>query len=160
MAREDIFEGAKSGLAFYLAYMNTVAQEIGVDKAFALAAETEKAMGTAQGKLMREQAGGGEFDLKTVTSMALSSIDKGFGISSEVVQETPEKVILRCGKCPVYDAGQMVGMDEASIEAQCRSGSLGFMDCLVKELNPNLAYRLKKFRSGPDDFCEEELSLN
>ena len=34
-----------------------------------------------------------------------------------------------------------------------------FFDTLVKQLNPDLSYQSKKFRSGPDDYCLEQTVL-
>jgi len=54
----------------------------------------------------------------------------------------------------------MMGMDAKTIEnLVCRSGSIKLMDAMVKQLNPNLSVRIKKFRSSADDFCEEEIVL-
>jgi hypothetical protein len=33
------------------------------------------------------------------------------------------------------------------------------MGATAKQLNPNLSFRVTKFRSTPDDFCEEEIVL-
>jgi hypothetical protein len=45
----------------------------------------------------------------------------------------------------------------AYIETMCRNGPARLMDTITKELNPNLSYELRKFRSGKDDFCEEAI---
>ena len=100
-----------------------------------------------------------EFDAKAAASMASSSIREAFGITSEVIEESPQRVVVRCRRCSVYEAGQMVGLDTEVIEAQCRASSIGFMDAMVKQLNPKLSYQLRKFRSAEDDFCEEEILL-
>ena len=75
------------------------------------------------------------------------------------LEESPKRVVFKSGKCPIYEAAQMVGLDAKTIEAMCRAGSLKFMDTAAKQLNPNLNYQIRKFRSGPDDFCEEEILL-
>jgi len=33
------------------------------------------------------------------------------------------------------------------------------MNALFEQLDPNAVYQFKKFRSTPDDFCEEEIVL-
>jgi hypothetical protein len=50
-------------------------------------------------------------------------------------------------------------MDNESIEAVCRAGALQYMDAMVKQWNPNLSYRLRKFRSSADGHCIEEVVL-
>jgi len=59
----------------------------------------------------------------------------------------------------VYEASQVLGVDTKTIEAGCRAGALIFMDSMVKQLNPDLNYKLMKFRSAAYDFCEEEIVL-
>jgi hypothetical protein len=48
-------------------------------------------------------------------------------------------------------------MDDDTIEMWCRAGSIRSIDALVKQLNPDLVFRLVKFRSNSEDFCEEEI---
>ena len=57
MSREDTFNGATAGLMHKYAYMNTVAQEIGWDRARALYTKMGEEMGAVQGKMIKEQAG-------------------------------------------------------------------------------------------------------
>ena len=159
MATEDKLEGARNGLAFSYAYMNMVGQEIGMERAIALSAKVDEMMGDAQGKMMKEQLGGKDIDINAATTMALNTIKDGFGITSEVIERSPERMVVRCSRCPVYEAAQSVGIDTGTIETLCRTGSLKFMDAMVKQLNPNLSYRLTKFRSAADDFCEEAIVL-
>jgi len=39
------------------------------------------------------------------------------------------------------------------------TGQLFNSPARAKQLNPNLSYQLMKFRSAPDDFCEEAIVL-
>jgi hypothetical protein len=158
MAIEDVFLGAKTGLTLFEAYVNTVTQEIGMERALGLVTKTFEKMGAMQGKMMKEQARIKEFDAKTAWSL-LKTIYEGFGTSEEVVEETPKRVAFKVGRCPVYEAGQMLGMDAKSIEAGCRAGSVRQGDAMVKQLNPKLSFPLTKFRSAADDFCVHEIIL-
>lgn len=158
MAIEDTFNGAKNAYTGFFAYLNTVAREIGKERAVALQTKTDEAMGAKTGKTIKEQAGVEEFDAKTAASLA-NNFTEGFGVILEVVEESPQKVVIHVGKCPLYEAAQVLGMDAETIEAGCRAGALKFLDTMVKQLNPNLNYRLRKFRSAADDFCEEEIVL-
>ena len=159
MTVEDTFNGAKSGLTFLHAYFNAVAGEIGMEQALALDTKTCQALGTAQGMMIKEQAGTEEVDVKTAEKMLSAMIEEGFGIAPEVVEENPNKITCKVGKCPVYEAAEMLGMDNKVIEAGCRAGAITFMDSAAKQLNPNLSYKLIKFRSSIDDFCEEAVVL-
>jgi hypothetical protein len=159
MAVEDTFNGAKSGLTLFQAYVNTVAQEIGMERALALDTKMCEAVGATQGKMIKEQTGIEEFDAKSAHPLLLNAIEEGFGILSEVIEESPQRVVFKVGRCPVYEAAEALGMDAEAIEANCRADSIRFMDAMTKQLNPNLSYQLRKFRSAADDFCEEAIVL-
>jgi len=53
MGSKDTFEGAKNGFTYYFAYLNTVGQEIGMERAVALQSKMCEAMGAAQGKMIK-----------------------------------------------------------------------------------------------------------
>jgi hypothetical protein len=159
MASTDAFHGAKSAFTFFHAYLNAVGQEIGMERAIALDAKTCEMMGAAQGKAMKDQAGIGEMDIAIAASLAVRSIDEALGISSEVIQESAQRIASKVGRCPIYEAAEALGMDGASIEAMCRASSLRYMDTMVKQLNPHLSYRLSEFRPSADGCCVEEVAL-
>jgi L-2-amino-thiazoline-4-carboxylic acid hydrolase len=159
MAIQDTFNGAKTGLTLLNAYSEAVAQAIGMEQATALLTMTCENLGAAQGRLMKEQAGIEEFDAKTAQLLLMKAIEEGFGIQSEVIEETPEKVVVKVGRCSDYESAQAVGMDAEAIEAACRACSIRFMEAMAKQLNPNLSYQLVKFRSAPEDNCEEAIVL-
>jgi len=159
MAIEDTFNGAKNAFTLFFAYLNTVAQEIGMERALALNTKMCEAMGAARGKMMKEQSDIKEFDARAAHSLT-KSVPENIGINTEVLEESPQRVVIKVGKCPIYEAAQMLGLDAKTIEAMCRTGSVRFMDTAAKQLNPNLSNRLRKFRSAPHDFCEEEIVLD
>lgn len=159
MALEDTFTGAQTALAFLNAYIGAVAEEIGMERALALDGQVCEAMGGAQGQMIREQSGVEEFDAQTASQTLSDAIRQGFGIVSEAIEESPERVVLSVGRCPVYEAALAVGMDAEAIEASCRLGAIGFMDAMAKALNPELSYRLQEFRSSPEGHCVEEVVL-
>jgi len=154
MGMEDVFNGAKSAMTFYDAYLKTVAEEIGMERALSLHTKMFETMGTMQGEMIKEQSGTEKIDIKASWSMAKSA-PESLGINMEVLEESPRSVVFKVGKCPIYDAAQTMGVDAETIETLCRSGPVRFMDTMTKQLNPNFSYKLQRFRSGPDDFCEE-----
>jgi L-2-amino-thiazoline-4-carboxylic acid hydrolase len=156
MGIEDTYNGATAAMTFFNAYIKTVADEIGMDRAVNLFTKMCETTGAMQGKMMKEQAGTEEIDAKAAWSL-VKTVPEGIGISSEVIEESPQEVVVKLSKCPVYTAGQMIGLDAETIETMCRNGSAKLMHTATKELNPNLSYQLRKFRSGPDDFCEEAI---
>ena len=156
MATEDTFSGALQAMTFMNAYIKTVAEEIGMDKAVSLLTKMCESMGAMQGKILKEKAGAEELDIKAAWG-SVKTVPEGIGIGAEVIKESPEEIVVKMGQCPLYSAGQMLGMDNNTIETMCRNGPARLMDTITKELNPNFSYQLRKFRSGKDDFCEEAI---
>jgi hypothetical protein len=160
MAVEDKFDGARNAFTVFFAFLNAVAQKIGMEQAAALSAKVDETMGEAQGKMIKEQAGIDQLDATAAAQLARKSIEEGFGITSEVIDESPQRVVSKIGRCPVYEAAQMAGLDVKNIEALCHAGPLKYMNAMVKQLNPDLSYQLRKFRSKADDCCEEAVVLD
>lgn len=160
MATTDTFAGAKSAFTFLFAYLNTVGQEIGMERAIALDTRMCEAMGAAQGMAMKEQAGMEELGLEIVTSLNERFMEDGLGITSQLVEEDAQKRLFKVSRCPLYEAAAELGMDHASIEALCRSGALRFMDTMVKQMNPALGYQLQQFRASAEGSCIEVMYLS
>ena len=79
------------------------------------------------------------------------------GFEPEFLEQSPKRVLVKPGRCPVYEAGRALGMDHSAIESLCRTRILPRMDRAAKELNPELRTGLVRFRSGKDDSCIEEI---
>jgi hypothetical protein len=160
MASADTFNGAKSGFTYMFAYLNTVGQEIGMERALALDTKMCEAMGAVQGMAMKEQTGMEEISLQVVTSLTERFLEEGLGIASQPLEEEAKQQLFKVGRCPLYEAAEALGMDNASIEGLCRAGAIQFMDSLVKQLNPALSYQLREFRSSAEDSCIEGVFLS
>ena len=156
MAIEDNLNAATSAYAFYDAYMNTVAQEMGMEKALALHTKMCENMGPLRGQMLKGQTHIKDFDAKAAYSV-VKTVPNTLGIATEVLEESPQKVRFKCKQCSVYEAAMLVGLDQKTREAICRNGSIVFMDKVLKQLNPKLSYRLVKYRSSAGDFCEEAI---
>lgn len=160
MSIDDTFNGVKSGLTFVHAYVNTAAQAIGEEQAYALDTMTCEALGAAQGKMIKSKSGKHEFDLRESTQVIQNLIEEGFGIRSDVISETPHEVVINIRRCPVYESMQALGMDTKAMEKSCRAGSIPFMGAIANQLNPELKYKLTKFRVTADDYCKETIFLD
>ena len=55
------------------------------------------------------------------------------GMSPEVVETSPQKVIFKAGNCPLYEAVRALGWDHEAIEANCRAGAIRLMDAAAKQ---------------------------
>ena len=158
MATKDGFTGAKAAFMFFEAFVNAVAQEIGMERTLSIMTKMSENGGAMQGKMMKQQAGDKEIDAKTAWSLLKTAVGD-LVLSFQLVEESPKRVVVKAGRCAVYEAGQALGIDGKTIETVCRAGGNRFDDTLVKQLNPSLTFRLKKFRSAADDCCEEEVVL-
>ena len=160
MASEDVFNGAKTAMMFLDAYVNTVGQEIGMERALGLFTKTCENMGAPRGKMMKEQSGMKQFDARAAWSL-LKSLKDSFGFSCEVLEQGPTRVVVRNNTCPFYEAAQTLGIDAKAIEASfCRGGPIRTANAAVKQLNANLSVQVRKFRSAINDFCEEEIIIS
>ena len=91
MAIEDTFNGAKVAYTFFFAYLNTVAQEIGMDQALALLTKMAEAMGARQGKMIKEQAGVQECDAKAADLQIMSN-----RLTAAMAQLGPRTLVTSC----------------------------------------------------------------
>jgi hypothetical protein len=155
MASEDVLSGARAAFILFDAYLGTVAQELGMERAVGLLTKMCESMGAIQGQMLKQQAGVKQADAKTGGALAIT-VPESLGIALQVIEESPQKAVWKAGRCSLYEAAQMLGMDAKSM---CRAGPLRFMDTVVKQLNPNLSWQVLKYRSSADDFCEEACVL-
>ncbi|MGD1120099.1 MAG: hypothetical protein ABR886_11545 [Dehalococcoidales bacterium] len=145
-------------MAQYYGFVNWVAHEIGTERTLGILTKMADFGGTIAGKSMKQQAPDKKFELKTALQWAENTLKENL-IPYQITEETPQKVTIKVTKCSNYDAAHMAMMDDKTIEAVCRTCNIRFQDVLFKQLNPGLSARIKKFRSTPDDFCEEEILL-
>ena len=158
MTKEDAFNSAKNAFSFNGAFFNNVAQEIGLEQALKIITKTSETIGEQYGQMTKEQMDITELDAKTA-AMVIKSVVSGYGISNIDTEEKPTSVLIKVHGCPVYEGYRAVGIDDETIEATCRKGALRQLDTFFKQLDPNASYQLNKFRSGPGDCCEEEITL-
>jgi len=157
MAIEDALNAAKSMTSMFGVFFNNVTKEVGKEQALALLSKSLGGLGAMMGKMTKEQMGIEELDAKT-TSLFMKGMSESLGFSPEI-EESPTTVTVRNVKCPFYEGLQGVGYDHEAIETFCRNGPAVMLNALFEQLDPNAVYQFKKFRSTPDDFCEEEIVL-
>jgi predicted ArsR family transcriptional regulator len=156
MAAQDAVNAARFAYTAYDTFLMGVAQEIGLDCALEVQAKAMEAMGTAQGQMLKEQTGIEQADAQMVYGILSQMLD-GVGFATKVMEAGPERVTFRAAQCPIYEAGRLIGLDHTTIEAICRSGGICTMDAVTRQLNPNLRYQLRTFRSSAEAGCVEEI---
>ena len=157
MAKEEAFNAARFAFASYDAMFAAVASQLGLENARALESAALAPLGAAQGQMIRQQIGGSDVDAQTAYSVLQKSVLETLGISAEMKEASPQKVVFEVGRCPIYESGRMLGLDHAIIEGNCQASSICMMDAMTKQLNPKLSYRLRTFRSESGAGCIEEI---
>ncbi len=158
MPKEDAFKGAQTALTFLYAYQGAVGREFGVERATNLQTRVSESMGARQGKMLKEQSEINDFDAKTAATF-LKGLKESMGMTFEIAEESPQKVVIRTLRCPFFEAAMAAGIDPKAIEAGCSNGPMKVADSLVKQLNSSLSVRVSKFRTVQEGFCDEEISL-
>jgi len=143
--------------SLYGAFFNEVAKELGEQKALALHRKAHELMGIATGRKLSEQMGDIKYDLKALAEILRKS-NVGIGIDSQMA-EGPSSLLLRNARCPMYDGYRMGGLGDEAAEALCQVGAPAKLGSTLKELNPNVSYRLTHYRRNPTERCEEEIRL-
>lgn len=156
MMSESTFKSVKIGLKMHDIFAQTVVQEIGMDRTVELFTKTAEKMGTIQGGLLTQDGGIKKFDVHMAATLVRATYES-LGISMKMEEESPRNVLVKCTKCPSYTAAHELGIDDKTIECWCRASHINFIDTMVKQLNPDLSFRLVKFRTTPEDFCGEEI---
>lgn len=158
MSEEDVFSGATVAYTAYFSYVKTLIEKMGKEKALAYMTQSDTARGTKAGAEIKAEAHGKDFSVKE-TMEKIVEMAKGIGGIDTVleVDDDHAKTVTAFGKCPVYEAGKAVGMEDEEIEELCRASSLPFLDSVVKQLNPNLCYLVTEFRSEKYQGCIEEI---
>ena len=159
MASQEAFNAAAFAYAGNLAVLGAAAQIMGMDKTIELDALVYGKLGAAQGQQLKAQAGiEGNADLQT-TFTVLSQVITTLGIEYEVIESSPEMIAMKIGKCPIYAGAEAVGWENKQIAVTCGAAAMGFLDAAAKQFNPKLTWRMRTFRSSPEDACVEELVL-
>ena len=158
MSEKDVLSGATVAYTAYFAYVKTLIQDMGKEKALAYMTQSDTARGIKAGAEIKAEAGGKDFSVKE-TLETIVEMAKGIGGIDTVLEVTDDsaKTVTAFGKCPVYEAGKAVGMEDEEIETLCRASSLPFLDSVVRQLNPNLCYTVTAFRSEEYKGCVEEI---
>jgi hypothetical protein len=160
MSQQDAFNAATFSYTGLFAIFGALAQQMGFDSVMELDANVFQQLGQMQGQMFREQAGiEGDVDAQMAFSILRGVVDT-LGIDYKLVEETPSRVAIEVGHCPIHEGAKTVGWEPDMIAASCNAGSMHFLDAAAKQLNPKLTWRLVKFRGDDCQGCIEELVLS
>jgi hypothetical protein len=159
MVENNVPKGAKTMIILLNGYMNTVGKVIGKEKALNFYTKACDGIGAKRGKMTKQQSDIKQFDAKLAWSMLVKNLKDDSGFTYEILEESPERVVVRNTTCPFYEAAKTLGIDDKTFENYCRAGSMRMADAAIKQLNPKLSIRVQKFRSPSDGYCDEEIIL-
>jgi len=140
----------------YGAFFQAVAQEIGMDRALALHARAHEEQGVASGKVLREKMGESGIDIQRLGAVLRES-NLSIGIESELARASDGSAVFRNSRCPMYDGYRMGGLNDQTAEALCQKGASAKLGTMLRILDPQIVYRLTRYRAKPDEPCEEEI---
>lgn len=157
----DKFKGATMAYTNYYSFIKTLIGEFGKEKTFALMTKSDEERGICVGKAVKSEAGEKAFDIHE-TLITIVNMANEIGGIDVIVDETEDRAatVTKMGDCPVYEAAKAAGMDDQMIEAMCRASACVFLDNVVRQLNPELTYKVSKFRDAGCGGCLEEIVWN
>jgi hypothetical protein len=151
----DVFVAAKMVNAGFGSFFRDVAQEIGRDRALEIMIKQFEQFWGERAKQIKTSWENDELDLNTLAAEA-EAFWRMMGFFDGTVEATPTSLVYTTNKCPFYEGFLESGVDHSTIEAYCR-GKDNAGDAQSKQyLSPDAGLKLRKFRSGPDDYCIEE----
>jgi len=152
---DQLFKSARANFIAFAEYIYKVSQEIGIEKASILLRETFESIAIYQGLRLRNQSDKSYIDAERALSL-IKIIPENLGIEYDVLEISPDNVVVRIDKSPFYDAAKIAGLDA---EKFYRDSAITYMETIVQQFNPELHYELVKFNFLEDDYCEEQIIL-
>lgn len=159
MPSKKTFLGVKRAYGVLFSYIISVIEDLGSDKALEILKEVVQKRGRDDGlelKRRLEAVNNDMFDGLAVYSAFIQDS----GMNFDVIEENEEKIILKIGKCPVFEASHEAILDcQYFGEKMCRLIYLPLASAVVSVINPNLSVDLVRYRTFHDGYCIEEISL-
>jgi hypothetical protein len=153
------FLGVKRAYGVLFSYIISVIESLGSDKALEILKEIVQKRGREDGLELKRRLGvvnDNIFDGYAVYSAFIQDS----GMNFDVIEENEEKIVLRIGKCPVFEASHEAIVDcQYFGERMCRLIYLPLASAVVSVINPNLSVDLVRYRTFHDGYCIEDISL-
>ena len=159
MAQDEVFKVATKLFGQYGAFFKVVAQEVGMEKALDLHVKAHEDQGIASGKMLKETIDNEKADIQKISSILRES-NLSIGIDSNLEQSNSTLALFKNFRCPMYDGYRAGWLDDETAEALCQKGAPAKLGTMLKQIDPNITYKLKSYRSKPDEACEEEISIS
>ena len=156
MVRDEAYNAAKYVFTRYGRYFKDTADIIGIDKAIEIYSKFGEKDGENSAQMLEAEWKDKKLDLNAIGKMWVNYYESvGYDNKIEV---SPTSILFRMDKCPFYSGFIEAGVKHEDIEKMCRGSNKSFGSKL-KKFDSNAGSRVAKFRSGIDDYCEEEITL-
>jgi hypothetical protein len=155
MAKEDAYHAWVDSMSMYGALFNSIAKEVGMEKALKMHAANGVPFGDQMGKTLEELLAGKKVGVRALNKV-LKPMMSGMGFEPEV-KKGPKSLTIRIAKCPMYEGFKMAGLDHNTIEKMCSAMSQAEYDAINKHF-PKLHGKVK-FKESSKDVCVEEFII-
>ena len=146
MTREDVFTAAMIWAKMYCDFLKEVIAEIGLPRTIELQMIHGKINGAMYVNEMQKQE---KFDPEALAAFMKPGYEK-MGVINIEIEATPDSLVLKNGRCPVYNGFKMAGMDDETIDKFCTNRE-GAVLAAITEAFPEVKTSLT--RDKPDGYC-------
>jgi len=157
MESEEIYFATRKVFATYAAFFTEVAHTVGIEKTLTLHERVHERLGMGLAQLLSGPCHE-RCELETLRDLLVQN-NRSLGMSSEVLESTPDLVVIKNDRCPMYDGYWMGGMDERTSRMLCERGCTVKLNTALRVLNPHIEHRVKSYRASTEDACLEEIRL-
>ena len=130
----------------YCDFLKEVIAEIGLPRTIELQMIHGKINGAMYVNEMQKLE---KFDPEALAAFMKPGYEK-MGVINIEIEATPDSLVLKNGRCPVYDGFKMAGMDDETIDKFCTNRE-GAVLAAITEAFPEVKTSLT--RDKPDGYC-------
>jgi len=159
MRSKETYLGVKRAYSVFFSYIISVIENLGSDKALEILNEVVQKRGKEDGSDLKRRLKIKSDDISDGLAI-YSAFIQDSGMTFDIIDNDENKIVLRIGKCPVYEASHETILDcQYFGEKMCRLIYLPLASAVVSVINPNLSVDLVRYRSFHDGYCIEKMSL-
>jgi len=146
MTRDEVFTAAMIWAKMYCDFLKEVVAEIGLPRTIELHKKHGEISGEMYVNAMQKQRA---FDPEALAAFMKPGYEQ-MGVINMEIEATPDSLVLKNGRCPVYDGFKMAGLDDGTIEQMCiiREGAVM---AAITEAFPEV--KASHIRDKPDGYC-------
>jgi hypothetical protein len=157
MESEEIYFATRKVFATYAAFFVEVASTVGIEKALTLHERVHERLGMGLAQLLSGPCHP-QCELETLRELLVQN-NRSLGMTSEVLESTPDLAVIKNDRCPMFDGYWMGGADEQTARLLCEHGCTVKLSTALGAMNPHIEHRVASYRASSEDACLEEIRL-